>query len=207
MTGRESPRPAQVAVRGRTRLSREARREQLLDVAMLLFESRSYDSVSLESIAEQAGVSAGLVHHYFGTKREVFRSVVMREIAGFQLAVAPPPGEQDAGLSPAERLRASLERYLTFVLERPKGFAFVMGVHGTPGAELRQATDQAREAVHRAVLELIGRPQPTEAQGLLLWGWLGFVERVTTRWIERGGMEREALVELLLSAARAVLSA
>jgi AcrR family transcriptional regulator len=95
VTGRSSPAKAP-----RTRLAPELRREQLLDVAMTLFEHRAYDAVTLEGIAEAAGVSPGLVHHYFGTKREVFLGVVARAISGFQQAVAPPLGP---GLRPGCR--------------------------------------------------------------------------------------------------------
>jgi AcrR family transcriptional regulator len=190
----------------RTRLAPRMRREQLLDVAMGLFERRPYDAVTFEGIAEAAGVSPALVHHYFGTKREVFLGVVVRAIEGFQEAIAAEPGPAEGDRLPArERLRAALERYLDFVLERPNGYAFVIGARGAPDDEVRFAIDAAREQVHRAVLALVGIPEPDPAQDLAMSGWIGFVERVTTRWVARGGIDREALIEMLLGAAGSLL--
>ena len=190
----------------RTRLAPELRREKLLDVAMGLFERRAYDAVTLEGIAEAAGVSPGLVHHYFGTKREVFLGVVLRAISGFQEAIAAVPADaEQARLPVRKRLRAALERYLDFVLERPNGYAFVIGARGAPDDEVRFAIDAAREQVHRAVLILVGLREPDLAQDLAMWGWLGFVERVTPRWVARGGCDRDALIEMLLGAAAPVL--
>jgi len=186
----------------RTRLAPGLRRVQLLDVARVLFERRPYDAVTLDGIAEAAGVSPALVHHYFGTKREVFLGVVVAAIEGFQEAIAAEPvGARGGGLSARERLRAALGRYLDFVVDRPNGYAFVIGARGTPDDEVRFAIDTAREQVHRALFVLVGISEPDRGQDLQMWGWLGFVERVTTRWVVRGGIDRAALVELLLDAA------
>lgn len=190
----------------RTRLAPQLRREQLLDAAMALFERRPYDAVTLEGIAETARVSPALVHHYFGTKREVFLGVVVRAIAGFQEAIAAAPASAEGDQLPArERLRAALGRYLDFVLDRPNGYAFVIGARGAPDDEVRFAIDAAREEVHRAVLVLVGIPEPDLAQDLAMWGWIGFVERVTPRWVARGGIDREVLIEMLLGAAAPLL--
>jgi AcrR family transcriptional regulator len=191
----------------RTRLAPGLRRELLLDVAMGLFERRPYDAVTLEGIAETAGVSPALVHHYFGTKREVFLGVVVRAIAGFQQAIsAAPTSTSSDEVSARERLRAALGRYLDFVLDRPNGYAFVIGARGTPDDEVRFAIDTAREQVHRALLLLVGIPEPDLVQDLGMWGWIGFVERVTTRWVAQGGNDRDGLVEVLLGAAAPLLA-
>jgi AcrR family transcriptional regulator len=201
-----SPSPA------RTRLAPAVRREQLLGVARAMFEHGGYDAVTLEGIAGEAGVSPGLMYHYFGTKHEVFLAVVIEAIDGFARAVAPPdPDDADAAeaaawaADPRDRLRAALERYLDYVLERPNGFAFVIGVRGAPDSEVRHRIDSARDVVHRTALTIVGIDDPTPEQDLTMWGWLGFVERATTRWLVRRDIERSALVELLLTAAARVL--
>lgn len=55
--------------RTRRRLSTEERREQLLSVGARLFSESPYDEVWIEQVAEIAGVSRGLLYHYFPTKR------------------------------------------------------------------------------------------------------------------------------------------
>jgi AcrR family transcriptional regulator len=53
----------------RRRLEPDARREQILSVAIRLFGSKPYAEVSTTDVARDAGVARGLVNHYFGTKR------------------------------------------------------------------------------------------------------------------------------------------
>jgi AcrR family transcriptional regulator len=173
---------------------------------MRQFESTAYDAVTLEGMAAEAGVSPGLVHHYFGTKRDVFLAVVARAISGFQAAVGSRRIDEFPELSARARLRSAVDRYLDFVLERPNGYAFVIGARGAPDDEVRRSIDAAREAVHQAVLEIVGISAPTPEEDLAMWGWLGFVERATTRWVQESGCGREDFVELLLRAAEPVLN-
>jgi AcrR family transcriptional regulator len=54
--------------RSRRRLDPEQRRAQLLDIGARLFAERAYEDVWIEEVAELAGVSRGLMYHYFPTK-------------------------------------------------------------------------------------------------------------------------------------------
>ena len=60
----------------RRRLSPDLRRQQILDAAIVIFRDQEYSAVSLELVADRAGATRGLVHHYFGTKRDLFLAVV-----------------------------------------------------------------------------------------------------------------------------------
>ncbi|MGW6460347.1 TetR/AcrR family transcriptional regulator [Streptomyces sp. NPDC055078] len=51
-------------------------RERILDAARTEFAERGYDKTTMRGIARAAGVDAALVHHYFGTKDEVFAAAV-----------------------------------------------------------------------------------------------------------------------------------
>ena len=90
-------------VRGR-RLSEEARREQLLELGVELFGQHSYEDVSIDGLALQAGISKGLLYHYFGSKRLYYVAVV-REATDQLLEALAVPTEGD----PEERLRLALE--------------------------------------------------------------------------------------------------
>ncbi|MBK9741363.1 MAG: helix-turn-helix transcriptional regulator [Actinobacteria bacterium] len=69
--------PDQPRVRAR-RLAPDERRAQILRAADEIFRSHPYDEVSLDSIAEAAGITRGLINHHFGTKRELYVEVVRR---------------------------------------------------------------------------------------------------------------------------------
>jgi AcrR family transcriptional regulator len=51
-------------------------REAILTAARDAFADRGYDGASIRSIATGAGVDPALVHHYFGTKEQLFMDVV-----------------------------------------------------------------------------------------------------------------------------------
>ncbi|WP_431984327.1 TetR family transcriptional regulator [Streptomyces qinglanensis] len=56
-------------------------RERILASARGEFAEHGYDKVSVRAVARGAGVDAALVHHYFGTKEQVFAAAVEGAIA------------------------------------------------------------------------------------------------------------------------------
>src|ERR1700722_8110791 len=60
------------------RKTKDARREEILDAAMLEFAERGFHGASTEDIARGAGISQPYVFRLFGTKKELFRAVVSR---------------------------------------------------------------------------------------------------------------------------------
>lgn len=53
-------------------------RGRLLDAAVDLFGRRGYGDTTVSEIAREAGVSKGLVYHYFDTKRDLLAAVIRR---------------------------------------------------------------------------------------------------------------------------------
>ncbi|MBG0566495.1 TetR/AcrR family transcriptional regulator [Actinoplanes aureus] len=78
--------------------------ERILDAARRLFAELGYDRTTIRAVASAAGVDAGLVMHYFGSKDLLFAQ-----------AVEVPADELPGGTSGevAEALLASLGRRLT----------------------------------------------------------------------------------------------
>ena len=62
----------------RARMSTDERREQLLSAGVELLGRRGHDEVSIEEIAEAAGVSKGLLYHYFPTKKDFVLAALER---------------------------------------------------------------------------------------------------------------------------------
>jgi AcrR family transcriptional regulator len=59
-------------------------REAILDAARRAFAEQGYQRATIRGVAELAGVDPALVHHYFGTKQELF-------VAAVQLPINPVP--------------------------------------------------------------------------------------------------------------------
>src|SRR3954451_5854001 len=91
----------------RSRLTPDERRSQLLDIGVRLLATRSLDELSIDLLAEEAGISRGLIYHYFDTLH-AFREAVVRRTADDLIAQTAPPAEGD----PLERLRVSVTAYV-----------------------------------------------------------------------------------------------
>ncbi|AVZ74547.1 TetR family transcriptional regulator [Streptomyces lunaelactis] len=87
-------------------------RERILEAARTEFAERGYDKTTVRGIARAAGVDPALVHHYFGTKDEVFAAAI--EVS-FEPALVIPAilGQGTDGIG--ERLA----RYFIGVWENP----------------------------------------------------------------------------------------
>ncbi|GLU50279.1 TetR/AcrR family transcriptional regulator [Nocardiopsis ansamitocini] len=83
----------------RTRLSREARGTQLLDVAEALFAERGFEGVSMEDIARTAGVTRPMVYVHHGTKDQIFLACARRARAELDAAISDPEALAQAGAS------------------------------------------------------------------------------------------------------------
>ena len=88
-----TPRPGS---RAEQRRRTEAR---ILDAATQVFFSAGYDRTTIRAVASAAGVDAGLVMHYFGSKQQLYRRVI---------DAAPVPEISGAPGQAAEQLLASL---------------------------------------------------------------------------------------------------
>jgi AcrR family transcriptional regulator len=90
------------------RLEHDERRAQILTCARRLFSERHFGAVSAADIARAAGVARGLLHHYFGSKRELYLEVVRSMV---RMPLQPVPGELE-GRDPEEVLDEGVDRWL-----------------------------------------------------------------------------------------------
>lgn len=178
------------------RLQHDERRSQILACARRLFSERHYGAVSSEEIASEAGVARGLLHHYFGTKRELYLEVVRSMLRLPDDLFADLDGDRQAVLSEA------VDRWLDMV-ERNRGtWMATVGAHGFGrDAELEAILDEARDRIADRVIALVREGDPAEASPELravIRAYAGFAEALSLEWIERGTLTRAQVHELLL---------
>lgn len=105
--------------RGRGRPSRTetaaapATRDRILESAREEFSERGYEKTSVRGIAKAAGVDSALVHHYFGTKEQVFEAAI--EVAFAPALRAPETITEGSREGMGERLT----RFVLGVWENP----------------------------------------------------------------------------------------
>jgi len=71
-------------------------RESILDAAREAFGARGFDGASIRTIAARAGVDPALVHHYFGTKEQLFLDTVGAPVNPAELVPSILDGEREA---------------------------------------------------------------------------------------------------------------
>jgi AcrR family transcriptional regulator len=172
------------------------RRQQLLQAALEIFAENDYDDVSVDEIAESAGVSHGLIFQYFGTKKELYVATVEPLIEEFRARIAP-----DRSLPPPERLRTSLRAYAETISAHPRGYRFLM-TSGIGFKEVREKVDAARlSAVGRIAPQMGLDPARPEVRAGIV-GWIAYLDAAMLAWLDTGEPEVDVLVELIASALR-----
>src|SRR3954453_10009068 len=94
----------------RPRLAPPRRREQLLDLGVELLSVRRLEDLSIDALADVAGISRGLLYHYFSNKRD-FHLAVLRRMADQVFQITAPVED----LPPLEQLAGSLSASVAFV--------------------------------------------------------------------------------------------
>jgi AcrR family transcriptional regulator len=195
--------PANQGERARRRLSTAERREQLLSVGARLFSESPYDDVWIEQVAEIAGVSRGLLYHYFPTKRDFY--VAVTRAAADEVRELTEP---DATLEPVERVRAGLDAFLQHAQTRSQGFLTAYRGRLAGDAEVRAIVEEGRQRQATKILAAVtGHRRPPPLLRLAVEGWIAFVQDVTARWLEAKGPSREAVCDVLMGALDGALDA
>lgn len=74
----------------------EAVRQALLDCAARLATERGLSAVTVQAVAEAAGVTKGSLFHHFATKEKLFEAVLQRQFAVFEATIEEALGKDHA---------------------------------------------------------------------------------------------------------------
>jgi len=183
----------------RTRLTPDQRRTQLLDLGVSLLATRSLDELTIDLLAEEAGISRGLLYHYFGTKHDFHEALVRRAIDDLVEQTAPPAGDD-----PLERLLASVAVYVDYVVANYEGYASIVKAAQGGNETLRRLYDGARAALTDRIFtaDAQGEVVPdTPAARLMVRGWAALAEELVLAWARTpAGVSREELIRVITGA-------
>jgi len=183
------------------RLDPARRREQILDAANALFAERAYGEVSIEDIASAADVTRGLVHHYFGRRKDVYIGLLERLGAQREERLRPPVGR-----SARARVADTVSRWLDWTEgNRTIWLATISHGEDIADAEVRRVVaDLVRRAVALLTTYHADIAEDSPRLRYALECWTGLNRAATRRWL-RGEATREATHELLASTLEHVL--
>lgn len=180
------------------RLESEERREQLLDAGVELLKRQPHEEVSIDEIAVAAGVSKGLLYHYFPTKKDFIVAALTRGQEELAERLRPDPS------LPAEaQLASSLDAFLDYIEEHATAYVAIFSGRGAEPAYhevIEAGRVQQLETLLAALEAWDGAPVRIERNAALetaAQGWLFFVEGAVLLWLQRHGLEREQLRTLL----------
>lgn len=166
----------------RRRLPVEQRREELLEIGLEWFAQTPYDEISIDEIAERAGVSKGLLYHYFPSKRDFY--IAALGVAASELVARIEAADHD----PAQ----AFEAYLRFVEEREPAYrALYRGGIGFD-QEVSAIIEHCRERILERIIQHAGDVTPAVRNALR--GFIGYVEASVLDWLDCRDMPRERLL-------------
>ena len=168
---------------GPARLSRVDRRDALLTAAAAILAERSVDAVTMEAVAERAGVSRPLVYKHFANRGELLAAVYQREAAVLHAELATNVRQ---ATTVTDMFRALIRGALKAQADRGTALAALRAAGGWNHAlrEEQRQRDQTTVryfATHVSQELGVGERQATLAVAILL----GAIETVLAQWRRR----------------------
>ncbi|GAA5088093.1 TetR/AcrR family transcriptional regulator [Nocardia iowensis] len=180
----------------RVRLSPDERRLQLITLGAEMLAERALEDISVEDIAKEAGISRGLLFHYFASKNEFHEAIARHVSAEFLAATAP-----DRSLGLFDMLRDSVERYVDYVEQNRAAYHAILRGPSSYNPGMVTFVNESRSAIAELVLCEVPIPadDPDRPRlALAVRGWIAFVEETILTWMSEKSVPREQLIELLV---------
>jgi AcrR family transcriptional regulator len=185
----------------RRRLSPEARREHILETARALFAERPFESLSAADVAEAAGVARSLVHHYFGSMRELYMAIVAEAAKGFT-------DVREAGVDVpfARRTALDVDATLDWIGANREAWLAIVVRNSEPADPQLRALFEAtvERSIERALALNFDLIADVPLTRLALRGFHAFGREVTSAWV-RGEVSRAQAHALLVTSLRDLL--
>ncbi|MCA4996871.1 TetR/AcrR family transcriptional regulator [Tsukamurella tyrosinosolvens] len=188
--------------RKRTRLSPQARRQQFIDLGLLSLKHQALEQVSIEDIASQAGVSAGLLFHYFDSKLD-FQVALVEEQARIVGEVATPDRDPEDITDVMPILSATLGTYVDHIMQNRQSLLPMLAGVSWSEPRIRTAVKSVREQIvdhFVSQAENIGIERSPRFV-LAVHGWIAVVEETLVQWLDENAgfaaMTRDEVVEHL----------
>jgi AcrR family transcriptional regulator len=163
------------------RLTHDDRRAQILAIACTAFSKHSYAGVSMEDIASSAGVTRGLLNHYFGTKRDLYLHVIR-----YMTRLPPAAGHAAPGGTVVDTVARNVDLYLDAAERNRVAWLAIAGGSGFGrDREIEQVLHDVEEAYVDRIIEIFGGDPATApaAQRAALRSYGAMAQAVAKEWL------------------------
>ena len=183
------------------RLSRDARREQLIDVAMPLAAERGRGGLSLDEVANRADVTRNLLYHYFPRGRTDIL-IAVAERAGHELTDG---WVTDQSIPLPERMAANFARFIAHAQAPSDAWMVHRQGRASNEPELHAIIGRFEDVVIEGVsMNNLGTPDPPPIARLAIKGFIAFSEAVLDE-ARHTGMPTEQVTQLVAQALAATM--
>lgn len=153
-------------------MSSDDRRRQLLGIGLRMLVEKPIQQLSLDAVAAEAGISRGLLFHYFPNKTAYHDAVVAAAMRRVRRNTSP-----DEGVTGMAAVEQYLERFLAQV-ERRREF-YVALVFGNGNIALGgEGVETQRMQTSRRIAALLERPDAVA----VIHAWTAYVEDRALQW-------------------------
>jgi AcrR family transcriptional regulator len=176
---------------GGRRLTADARRRQLFDVALSLFAEHGYAATTMDDIAEAAGVTKPLVYQHFESKRALYLELM--DVFSRELVTRIVKATANAH-GPRQQVEQGFAAYFELMLHNEQAFRLLYGRDAPDDHELGESLRRVEETLAQAIDSLIDAGLDPEHRLLLAHAVVGMAEGASRHWLDarREGPDPEA---------------
>ncbi|MET8777058.1 TetR/AcrR family transcriptional regulator [Nocardia sp. NPDC050713] len=157
----------------RIRLRSEDRRRQLIGIGLRLLVTRPIHELAIDEVAAEAGISRGLLFHYFPTKRDYYIAVV-RAAGDRMLGQTEVPED---GTSQT-REHAVTDGFVNFIRRRRANYVALVRAASGGDDRVMEVFQDVRATLTDRILHAMGRPEADAMTRLAVRGWLAMAEEM-----------------------------
>ncbi len=166
---------------GGRRLTADARRRQLFDVALSLFAKHGYAAATMDDIAEAAGVTKPLVYQHFESKRALYLELM--DVFSRELVTSIVKATANAQ-GPRQQVEQGFAAYFELMLGNEEAFRLLYGRGAPDDPELGESLRRVEETLAQAIDSLIDAGLDPEHRLLLAHAVVGMAEGASRHWLD-----------------------
>lgn len=187
------------STRATPRLSRSARRTQLLAAAKTVFVTQGYHAAAMDDIAVRAGVSKPVLYQHFPSKLELYLDLLGESAAEMVRLVR---AALNATIDNHERVDNAVAAYFTFVADNDQAYRLIFESDLRGQADVERIVERATDDCISAITDTITTDTGVDVERarLLASGMVGLSQVSARYWIQQSPhVSRAEAIELLSS--------
>jgi len=165
------------------RLPANARREQILDVALEVFAREGFHGASMNDVADAVGVTKPVLYQHFDSKRDLYQASIDEVGDRLLASISKAAAEATDGKSQTE---LGFRAYFRWVADDHDAFRFLFGSGTRRDHEFNAAVQRITAQAAQAVAPLIAVDIDERHRTTLAHALVGLAEGASRLLVERG---------------------